>query len=73
MAEPGGFTSAEGHGRCRAELTMQVIHGCWKLHILRELLEDIRRFSQLQCALQSVNQKLLTDALRESRSDGVVT
>jgi DNA-binding HxlR family transcriptional regulator len=54
-----------------------VIQGRWKLLILRELLEGIRRFSDLQRALadvqQGVSQKVLTSQLRELEADGVIT
>ena len=73
MTEPGGFTSTHEHSNCHAELAMRVIQGRWKLHILRELLEGTRRFSELQRALESVSQKVLTAQLRELESDGVVT
>ena len=72
MTEPGGFTSTHEHSHCRAELAMRVIQGRWKLHILRELLEGTRRFSELQRALESVSQKVLTAQLRELERDGVV-
>ena len=55
MTEPGGFTSTHEHSHCRAELAMRVIQGRWKLHILRQLLEGTRRFSELQRALESVS------------------
>jgi len=56
-----------------------VIQGRWKLLILRELLEGVRRFSSLQRALgtgelgQGISQKVLTAQLRELEASGVVT
>ncbi len=63
--DPGsGFQGTLEHGNCKAELALRVIQGRWKLLILRELLEGVRRFSDLQRALatvqQGVSQKVLT-------------
>jgi DNA-binding HxlR family transcriptional regulator len=76
MTEPNGFLSSRDHGDCKAELALRVIQGRWKLLILRELLEGVQRFSQLQRALarvgSGVSQKVLTAQLRELEGDGVV-
>jgi DNA-binding HxlR family transcriptional regulator len=55
-----------------AELALKVIQGRWKLLILRELVDGIRRFSDLQRALEGVSQKVLTAQLRDLETDGVV-
>ena len=55
-----------------AELALKVIQGRWKLLILRELVDGIRRFSDLQRALDGVSQKVLTAQLRDLETDGVV-
>ena len=77
MGEHKGFQSSHQHSHCKAELALKVIQGRWKLLILRELLEGIRRFSDLQRALadvqQGVSQKVLTSQLRELEADGVIT
>lgn len=74
-----GFQGSRDHGDCKAELALRVIQGRWKLLILRELLEGVRRFSSLQRALgtgelgQGISQKVLTAQLRELEASGVVT
>ena len=55
-----------------AELALKVIQGRWKLLILRELVDGVRRFSDLQRALDGVSQKVLTAQLRDLETDGVV-
>ena len=55
-----------------AELALKVIQGRWKLLILRELVDGVRRFSDLQRALEGVSQKVLTAQLRDLETDGVV-
>lgn len=76
MAQHNGFRGSRDHSACKAELALRVIQGRWKLLILRELLEGVQRFSQLQRALAGVgagvSQKVLTAQLRELESDGVV-
>ena len=51
---------------------MKVIQGRWKLLILRELVDGVQRFSDLQRALEGVSQKELTAQLRDLEADGVV-
>ena len=76
MDPHSGFAGTHNHGQCKAELALKVIQGRWKLLILRELLEGVRRFSDLQRALggvgQGVSQKVLTAQLRELEADGVI-
>jgi len=67
-----GFQGSHDHTDCKAELALRVIQGRWKLFILRELIEGVRRFSDLQRALTGVSQKVLTAQLREFEADGVV-
>jgi DNA-binding HxlR family transcriptional regulator len=67
-----GFLASHDHANCKAELALRVIQGRWKLLILRELIEGVRRFSDLQRGLSGVSQKVLTAQLRELEADGVV-
>ena len=70
---PDGFHVSHDHGNCKAELALRVIQGRWKVLILRELIDGVRRFSELQRSLKGVSQKVLTAQLRELEADGVVT
>lgn len=72
MENQTGFQRGEHHGECKAELALKVIQGRWKLLILRELVDGVRRFSDLQRALEGVSQKVLTAQLRDLEADGVV-
>lgn len=75
-AAPAGFQASRDHSNCKAELALRMIQGRWKLLILRELTDGVRRFSDLQRALSvvqnGVSQKMLTAQLRELEADGVV-
>ncbi|MGK7875276.1 MAG: winged helix-turn-helix transcriptional regulator [Xenococcaceae cyanobacterium] len=57
---------------CPVETTLKVIGGRWKVLILRELFQGVKRFGQLNRALNGITQKMLTQQLRELESDGIV-
>jgi DNA-binding HxlR family transcriptional regulator len=62
----------EKKSSCPAETTLKAISGRWKLLILRELFPGVKRFGELQRALQGITQKMLTEQLRELEADGIV-
>ncbi|MEQ9671447.1 winged helix-turn-helix transcriptional regulator [Coleofasciculus sp. G2-EDA-02] len=57
---------------CPVERTLEVIGGRWKVLILRELFEEVKRFGQLHRALHGITQKMLTQQLRELEADSIV-
>lgn len=57
---------------CAVEITLKVIGGRWKVLILRELLQGVKRFGELHRALSGITQKMLTQQLREMEEDGIV-
>ncbi len=57
---------------CPVERTLEVIGGRWKVLILRELFPGVKRFNELQRAVNGITQKMLTQQLREMESDGIV-
>lgn len=57
---------------CPAETTLKAISGRWKLLILRELFSGVKRFGELQRALEGITQKMLTQQLREMEEDGII-
>jgi DNA-binding HxlR family transcriptional regulator len=58
--------------KCPAEYTLAVIGGRWKVLILFQLFQGVKRFSELQRALKGITQKMLTQQLRELERDRVV-
>nr|RNJ68974.1 MAG: transcriptional regulator [Leptolyngbya sp. IPPAS B-1204] len=62
------------HGRltCAVESTLDVIGGRWKVLILRELFQGVRRFNELHRSLHGITQKMLTQQLRELEEDGII-
>lgn len=57
---------------CPVETTLEVIGGRWKVLILQELFQGVRRFGQLHRGLNGITQKMLTQQLREMEEDGIV-
>src|SRR5437016_4539606 len=58
--------------KCPAEITLAVIGGRWKTLILYHLFQGVKRFSELQRAMDGITQKMLTQQLREMERDGLV-
>src|ERR1051325_3037212 len=58
--------------KCPAEITLTIIGGRWKVLLLYHLFQGVKRFSELQRAVSSITQKMLTQQLREMERDGLV-
>src|SRR5437868_14689360 len=58
--------------KCPAEITLAVIGGRWKTLNLYHLFQGVKRFSELQRAIDGITQKMLTQQLREMERDGLV-
>ncbi|MFJ2755161.1 winged helix-turn-helix transcriptional regulator [Nocardioides sp. NPDC087217] len=57
----------------QVERALRIIEGRWKLLIIHHLLiEEPRRFSDLERAIPAVTQKMLIQQLRALEADGVV-
>lgn len=57
---------------CAVEITLDAIGGRWKVLILRELFEGVKRFNELQRNVTGITQKMLTQQLRELERYGLV-
>jgi DNA-binding HxlR family transcriptional regulator len=57
---------------CAVETTLDIIGGRWKVLILHELFQGVRRFNELHRALNGVTQKMLTQQLRELEDAGII-
>jgi DNA-binding HxlR family transcriptional regulator len=57
---------------CGVTSTVELIGGKWKTVVLYHLMDEPRRFSELQRKLAGVTQRMLTLQLRELEADGLV-
>jgi DNA-binding HxlR family transcriptional regulator len=65
-------TTVHQRSTCPVESTLGAIGGRWKVLILKELFDGVKRFGQLHRALHGITQKMLTQQLREMERDGLV-
>lgn len=57
---------------CPVETTLMLIGDKWKVLILRDLVDDTKRFGELKKSIGSVSQKVLTSQLRDMEEKGLV-
>ena len=57
---------------CPLEVTLRVIDGRWKVMVIHELVDGVRRFGELDKALVGVSHRTLTRQLRELETAGVI-
>lgn len=58
--------------QCPVATAVSVIGNKWKLLILRNLLADPQRFTDLLNGIDGISKKVLTENLRSLESDGIV-
>ena len=56
----------------RADETLEVLHGKWKVHLLVFMARGVHRHGRLLACLPGVSKKVMTDTLRTLEHDGVV-
>jgi DNA-binding HxlR family transcriptional regulator len=57
---------------CPVDLTLQIVGGRWKGIVIWNLREGKLRFGELKKVLVSINDKMLSQVLRELEEQGVV-
>lgn len=57
---------------CPVDLTLQIVGGRWKGIVLWNLRDGKKRFSELKRILVTINDKMLSQVLRELEEQGVV-
>lgn len=58
--------------QCSIDLVIDVIGGKWKVLILWNLNEGVKRFNELKRSMPNITQKMLTQQLRELEEHGLV-
>jgi len=57
---------------CPVETTLLIIGEKWKVLILRDLMNETKRFGELKKSINSISQKVLTQQLRAMEQDGLI-
>lgn len=57
---------------CPVDLTLQIVGGRWKGIVIWNLREEKKRFSELKRILVTINDKMLSQVLKELEAQGVV-
>lgn len=57
---------------CPVDLTLQIVGGRWKGIVIWNLRQGKMRFSELKKALVTINDKMLSQVLKELEEQGVV-
>ncbi len=58
---------------CPVDLTLQIVGGRWKGIVIWNLKESSMRFSELKKTLVTINDKMLSQVLKELETQGVVS
>jgi DNA-binding HxlR family transcriptional regulator len=58
---------------CPVDLTLQIVGGRWKGIVIWNLRENKMRFSALKKALVTINDKMLSQVLKELEVQGIVS
>ena len=58
---------------CPVETTLMLISDRWKVLIIRDLLDETKRFGELKKSLGSISQKVLTSNLRAMEESGLIS
>jgi len=57
---------------CPVDLTLQIIGGRWKAIVIWNLRDEKKRYGELKRILVTINDKMLSQVLRELEEQGVV-
>jgi DNA-binding HxlR family transcriptional regulator len=63
---------AEKKASCLVEATLAVIGGRWKVLVLQQLFDSVKRFNELHRGLSGITHKTLTQQLREMEAHGII-
>lgn len=58
---------------CPVEITLMLIRDRWKVLIIRDLMDETKRFGELKKSVGHVSQKVLTANLRSMEESGLLT
>jgi DNA-binding HxlR family transcriptional regulator len=58
---------------CPVDLTLRIVGGRWKGIVIWNLRDGVKRFSELKRMLVTINDKMLSQVLRELEEQGIVS
>lgn len=58
---------------CGLEAALDVVGGKWKVLVLWNLNQDVRRFGELRRLTPGISEKMLAQCLKEMEADGIVS
>jgi DNA-binding HxlR family transcriptional regulator len=58
--------------RCAISTTLRVLGGKWKMVILWHLVDQTRRFGELQHLIKEASHKMISQHLRELEAEGLI-
>jgi len=64
--------SATNTTNCGITKALEIIGGKWTLLIIRDLLDEPRRFGELERSLEGISPRTLAIRLKELEADGVL-
>jgi len=57
---------------CPIETAAKIVGSKWRLMILRELMSQTKRYSEIQRGIPEISQKVLTENLKSMEKDGII-
>ncbi len=61
------------HENCPVATTLNLLSNKWKILVIRELLNDTRRYGELKRNIEGISEKMLSQSLKEMENDKLIT
>ncbi len=60
------------HANCPVATTLKLLSNKWKILIIRELLNDTKRYGELKRNIEGISEKMLSQSLKEMENDKLI-
>ncbi|MBO0419429.1 winged helix-turn-helix transcriptional regulator [Vagococcus fluvialis] len=60
------------HANCPVATTLNLLSNKWKILIIRELLNDTKRYGELKRNIEGISEKMLSQSLKEMENDKLI-
>jgi DNA-binding HxlR family transcriptional regulator len=61
------------HENCPVATTLNLLSDKWKILVIRELLNDTKRYGELKRNIEGISEKMLSQSLKEMENDKLIT